>query len=41
MGWSDTQLTELFTHVALNLYTNYFNHYAQTELDVPKAPGLD
>ncbi|WP_435111962.1 carboxymuconolactone decarboxylase family protein [Nocardiopsis synnemataformans] len=40
-GWSDTQLTELFTHVALNLYTNYFNHYAQTELDVPKAPGLD
>ncbi|WP_159943351.1 MULTISPECIES: carboxymuconolactone decarboxylase family protein [unclassified Nocardiopsis] len=40
-GWSETQLTELFTHVALNLYTNYFNHYAQTELDVPKAPGLD
>ncbi|GHB32877.1 carboxymuconolactone decarboxylase family protein [Streptomyces chryseus] len=40
-GWTDTQLTEVFVHVAVNLYTNYFNHYARTELDVPAAPGLD
>ncbi|MEU5716208.1 carboxymuconolactone decarboxylase family protein [Streptomyces sp. NPDC020403] len=40
-GWTDTQLTELFVHVAVNLYTNYFNHYARTQLDVPAAPGLD
>ncbi|WP_069170208.1 carboxymuconolactone decarboxylase family protein [Streptomyces griseus] len=40
-GWTDTQLTELFVHVAVNLYTNYFNHYARTELDVPAAPALD
>ena len=39
-GWNDTQLAELFVHVAANLYTNYFNHYAETDLDVPAAPEL-
>jgi AhpD family alkylhydroperoxidase len=39
-GWTDTELTELFAHVAVNLYTNYFNHYARTELDIPAAPAL-
>ncbi|GGM62800.1 hypothetical protein GCM10012275_36910 [Longimycelium tulufanense] len=39
-GWSSEELTELFVHVAVNLYTNYFNHYAQTDLDVPAAPAL-
>jgi AhpD family alkylhydroperoxidase len=41
LGWSDTELAELFAHVAVNLYTNYFNHYAGTELDIPAAPGLN
>lgn len=40
-GWSDTELTEVFAHVAANLYTNYFNHYARTDLDIPAAPALD
>lgn len=40
-GWTDTQLTEVFVHVAANLYTNYFNHFARTELDFPAAPALD
>ncbi len=40
-GWNDEQLAEVFAHVAVNLFTNYFNHYAQTDLDVPAAPGLD
>ncbi|MEC3998456.1 carboxymuconolactone decarboxylase family protein [Actinacidiphila sp. DG2A-62] len=40
-GWTDTELAEVFAHVAVNLYTNYFNHYARTDLDVPAAPGLD
>ncbi|MFJ6211919.1 carboxymuconolactone decarboxylase family protein [Streptomyces sp. NPDC092296] len=40
-GWTDTELTEVFAHVAANLYTNYFNHYARTDLDVPAAPALD
>lgn len=39
-GWTETELTEAFAHVAVNLYTNYFNHYAVTELDVPAAPGI-
>lgn len=39
-GWTDTELTELFTHVILNIFTNYFNHYAHTDLDLPAAPGL-
>jgi hypothetical protein len=24
-----------------NLFTNYFNHYVGTELDMPAAPPLD
>ncbi|MYS20643.1 uncharacterized peroxidase-related enzyme [Streptomyces sp. DvalAA-14] len=40
-GWSDTELTEVFAHVAMNVYTNYFNHLARTDLDVPAAPALD
>lgn len=39
-GWSEEQLTELFAHVAVNLYTNYFNHVARTDLDIPAAPEL-
>lgn len=39
-GWTDTELTELSVHVTLNLFTNYFNHLVQTELDLPAAPGL-
>ncbi|MFC6286139.1 carboxymuconolactone decarboxylase family protein [Nocardioides sp. GCM10027113] len=39
-GWSDVQLTELTTHVTLNLLTNYFNHHVHTELDVPEAPEV-
>ncbi|UQA91949.1 carboxymuconolactone decarboxylase family protein [Streptomyces halobius] len=39
-GWSDAQLTEAFAHVAVNMFTNYFNHYARTDLDVPAAPAL-
>lgn len=39
-GWTVEQLAELFVHVATNLFTNYFNHYAHTELDIPAAPAL-
>jgi len=39
-GWNDRQLSEAFAHLAANLFTNYFNHYAGTELDVPEAPAL-
>lgn len=39
-GWTEVELAETFAHVAVNLYTNYFNHYARTDLDIPAAPGL-
>lgn len=39
-GWSEEQLTELTTHVTLNLLTNYFNHHVHTELDMAEAPAL-
>jgi AhpD family alkylhydroperoxidase len=39
-GWSDTELTEASVHIALNLFTNHFNHLVETDLDFPLAPGL-
>lgn len=39
-GWSDAQITELSAHVTLNLLTNYFNHFVNTDLDLPAAPAL-
>ena len=39
-GWTDVELAEAFGHLAVNLFTDYFNHYAQTELDLPEAPPL-
>lgn len=39
-GWSAAGLEELFAHIAANLYTNYFNHYAGIELNFPPAPPL-
>jgi AhpD family alkylhydroperoxidase len=39
-GWTDAQLSELSVHVTLNLFTNYFNHFVETDLDLPRAPAL-
>jgi AhpD family alkylhydroperoxidase len=39
-GWSDADLTETSAVVALNLFTNYFNHLVGTDLDLPAAPAL-
>ena len=39
-GWTETELAETFAHIAVNLFTNYFNHYVDTDLDVPAAPGI-
>ncbi len=39
-GWSDAELTETSAVVALNLFTNYFNHLVRTELDLPAAPAI-
>ncbi len=34
-GISDAEITEIVAHVALNVFTNYFNHVADTEIDFP------
>lgn len=39
-GWTHEQLTELSVHVTLNLFTNYFNHFVRTDLDIPAAPEI-
>ena len=39
-GWSQQELAEAFAHIAANLFTNFFNHYAETVLDLPAAPAL-
>ena len=34
-GYDDAALVELIANVALNIFTNYFNHIAGTEIDFP------
>jgi uncharacterized peroxidase-related enzyme len=34
-GFSDGEIVEMIAHVGLNLFTNYFNHIADTEVDFP------
>lgn len=36
-GYNDAEIAEIIANVALNLYTNYFNHIAQPEVDFPKV----
>jgi uncharacterized peroxidase-related enzyme len=36
-GFSDGEIVEIVAHVALNVFTNYFNRTAQTEIDFPKV----
>lgn len=35
-GYTERELTEIIAVVAINIFTNYFNHIAQTEIDFPK-----
>lgn len=36
-GVTDAELSEIIANVALNIFTNYFNRTAQTEVDFPKV----
>jgi uncharacterized peroxidase-related enzyme len=40
-GYTDGEVGEIVANVALNLFTNYFNHVAGTEVDFPAAACLD
>lgn len=35
-GLSDAEIAEVIGHVALNIFTNYFNNTAEVEVDFPK-----
>lgn len=37
-GFDDGEVVEIVAHVALNIFTNYFNHIAGTEIDFPRVP---
>lgn len=39
-GYTDGEIAELVANVALNIFTNYFNHVAETEVDFPGVPEL-
>ncbi len=39
-GFGDDAIAEVVAHVALNVFTNYFNNVAQPEVDFPAAPPL-
>jgi uncharacterized peroxidase-related enzyme len=39
-GFTDGEVAEIVANVALNIFTNYFNHVADTEIDFPLAPAL-
>jgi AhpD family alkylhydroperoxidase len=34
-NWSDEEIGEIVAHVALNVFSNYFNHVAMPRLDFP------
>ena len=37
-GYSEGEITEIVAHVGLNIFTNYFNIIARTEVDFPLVP---
>lgn len=39
-GLDDAALAEVVANVALNLFTNYFNHFAETDIDFPRAEPI-
>jgi uncharacterized peroxidase-related enzyme len=34
-GFSEEEIVEMVAHTAMNVFTNYFNHIAATEIDFP------
>jgi uncharacterized peroxidase-related enzyme len=39
-GYGDREIVEIVANVALNIFTNYFNHVARTDVDFPAVPEL-
>ena len=40
-GLDDGAIAEVVANVALNIFTNYFNHVAETDIDFPRAEPID
>ena len=41
-GFTDALIAEIISHIALNIFTNYFNAVARTEIDFPLLkPGAE
>jgi uncharacterized peroxidase-related enzyme len=38
-GYEDAEIAEIVANVALIMFTNYFNHVAETVVDFPPVPG--
>jgi hypothetical protein len=36
-GFSEGEIAEVIANVAMNIFTNYFNETAKTEIDFPRA----
>jgi len=36
-GLSDGEIAEVVAHVALNVFTNYFNKAAEVDIDFPRV----
>lgn len=36
-GFDDGHIAEIIANVGVNIFTNYFNHVAETDIDFPKA----
>lgn len=39
-GLNEAEILEVVGAVILNIFTNYFNHVIETEIDFPKVPAL-
>ena len=39
-GYNDGEIAEIVANVALNVFTNYFNRVADTEIDFPAVQSL-
>jgi uncharacterized peroxidase-related enzyme len=41
VGFPDGDIAEIVANTALNIFTNYFNHVAETVVDFPAVPKLE
>ena len=40
-GYGDAEIAEIVANVAVNIFSNYFNHVAQAEIDFPRVGALE